>query len=52
MVYTALQSIAHKWYRKEKLLSNAVPISTKLCQYSLLARLKVKEKKMKINKRK
>ena len=44
--------MTNKRYRKKELQNNTVPTSTKLFQHSLSARLKVNEKKMKINKNK
>ena len=35
MVYTALQNLTYERYRKKKLQNNAVPTSTKPCQYPL-----------------
>ena len=55
MIYTTLQNITNKRCKKKKLQSNTVTANAKPCQYSLLATLKVNEKKkrkwIKISKR-
>ena len=43
MIYTALQTITYKRYYK--IQNNTAAARRKPCQYSLLARLKVNEKK-------